>query len=383
MAQTRPWIARPGSIGLLLVFLFPLALLVIGWSLRGQLPAPKPRPGRLPETHWAPAASIDIPRDDFGMAIVDGRLWVLGGMTGERGNKLDSIEIYDPATDVWSKGPAMPVGRSSHRSVAIGQTIYSFGGSASDDATLPLAEALDAATGGWRQLAPMPTARFGHAVVEVGGRVYTVGGHDGRAGTGVVEVYDPASDAWSSAAPLPTARYNLQAVVLGGKIYTLGGWHNDAPSATVEVYDPATNSWAAGPAMGAAMSNFGATVSDGRIHALHHADHQVFDPSANRWIAGRAMPTTRHGQGVIALGENVYAIGGCYEDPQYDLTTNEVLKPGPAPEAPAFISGRSTGGSLAVVLGLTSMAAILAAVMWWQRGKRPAHNRDDDEGVIG
>lgn len=376
MAQSRRWGSRSGTLGLLLVFLFPLALLVVGWSLRGHLPAPKPRPGRLPETHWATAAAIDVPRDDFGLAVVDGRLWVLGGMTGERGNKLDSVEIYDPATDSWRKGPTMPVARSSHRSAAIGATIYSFGGSSAEDSTLQLAEALDTITGQWRQLAPMPTARFGHAVVELGGKLYTIGGHDGRQGVGVVEVYDPASDSWSSAAPLPTPRYNLQAVALDGKVYALGGWFDDRPSTLVEVYDPATDRWAAGPPMRAAMSNFGAAVYDGRIHALYHTDHQVYDPPSGRWLAGNPMPTTRHGQGVIAVGENLYAIGGCYADPQYDLTTNEVLKPGPAPAPPLSSGGRSTGGALALGLGLGGIAALLALVLWRQRGRRPAHNRD-------
>lgn len=359
------------------MFLIPLLLLIIGWSLRGRLPAQPSRPGRLPETHWVKVAGMDMPRDDFGMAIVDGKLWVLGGMTGERGNKLDSIEIYDPATDTWTYGPRMPVGRSSHRSVAIGRTIYSFGGSSSERSYISLADALETTTGQWRDLAPMPTARFGHAVVEVGGRIYTIGGHNGSKGVAVVEVYDPATNSWSNAAPLPTARYNLQAVVFQGKIYTLGGWFNDAPSQIVEIYDPATDSWATGPAMNAAMSNFGATVSDGRIHAMHHTDHQVFDPAANRWIAGEPMPTTRHGQGVIALGEAVYAIGGCYEDPQYDLTTNEVLRPGPPPGPPALVRGVSPGGALAVVLGLGFIALLLALIMLQQQGRRPAHNRDD------
>ncbi len=379
MAQSRASSLRPANVGLLLIFLFPLALLILGWSLRGQLPAPKPRPGRLPEMHWSAATAIDTPRDDFGLAVVDGRIWVLGGMTGERGNKLDTIEIYDPATGGWSYGPTMPSGRSSFRSVALGGTIYSFGGSSSGDSTIALAEALDTATGRWRELAPMPTARFGHAIVETGGLIYTIGGHDGRRGVDVVEVYDPATDRWLNAAPLPTARYNLQAAVLDGKIYTLGGWLNDGQSPIVEIYDPATSSWSAGPPMNEAMSNFGAAVYDGRIHALHHTDHQVFDPGVNRWLAGDPMPTTRHGQGVIAAGGGLYAIGGCYEDPQYDLTTNEVLQPGPAPEQPALTSDRSSGGSLALVLGLGSMATLLALVMLRQRGRRPAHNWDDIE----
>ncbi len=362
-----------GGWAVALALLIPLAFMAVGWATRDIVPKPPPRPGRLPETHWAKGGNFETPRDDFGVAVVDGRIYVFGGMTGERGNKLDSVEVYDPATGRWSPGPRMTVGRSSHRAAAIGRTVYLVGGATEEDPLLDLVESIDLDTGRWTTRAPLPSPRFGHALVELGGRIYSIGGYvGGGQASGAVDVYDPLADRWTPGPPLPTPRYNLAAEVLDGKIYALGGWVDDGPSRVVEVYDPATNSWSAGPQLRDPVSNFGAAVLAGRIHVLYHTVHQVFDPAVNRWLAGEPMPTTRHGQGVAAVGDRLYAFGGCYEDPQYDLDVNEVLTPGSAPAATVPPGARSRGGILALLIG--GLGALLLVLLVNSRTRRPRHS---------
>jgi N-acetylneuraminic acid mutarotase len=373
----RRRISRNSQIGLAMILFIPLALMALGWAMRGlpNLPRPKEKPGTLPEYHWTTAASLATARDDFGIATVGGKIYVFGGMTGDRGNKLASTEIYDPATNHWSAGPALTVGRSSFRAAAIGNTIYLAGGATNDKSGINLVEAFDTTTSQWRQLAPMPTARFGNGLVALNGKLYAVGGYSNGAATGAVEAFDPATNTWSAAASLPTPRYNLAAVVLNGKIYALGGWVNDGPSAAVEVYDPATNSWATGTPMKVPMSNFGATVLDGRIYTLLHQVQQIYDPAVDQWLGSDSMPTTRHGEGVTAVGDNLYAIGGCYEDPQYDLDTVESFQPGPAPDAPLQATGRDRFGSIAVIFGAILTALIIPIALYLGR-RRPAFNQD-------
>lgn len=383
-SDSRRWWRTPTTVGVLLIFLFPLLLMAIGWSLRdwADLPLPQLRPSRLPEAHWVTKMGIGMPRDDFGIVTIDGRIWVLGGMTGERGNRLDSIEIYDPATDSWSAGPNMTSGRSSFRAVAIDKTIYVFGGASTETFGIDTAEALDTTTGQWRTLPPVPTPRFGHAVVELNGLIYVIGGYSGGVGIGSVNTFDPATNAWRTVDPLPNPRYNLSAVVLDGKIYALGGWKDDAPSTIMEIYDPAKNEWSIGPAMPKAMSNFAATVFEGRLYAMHHQDHEAFYPRTGRWLSATAMPTTRHGQGVATVGEAFYVIGGCYEDPQYDLNTVEAYVLGAEDEDDPFqATGYSPSGAAALFLGLLLSAALVSTMLYLGR-KRPAHNQDfpEDEG---
>jgi hypothetical protein len=38
------------------------------------------------------------------------------------------------------------------------------------------------------------------------------------------------------------------------------------------------------------------------------------------------MPTSRHGLGLEVLDDVMYAVGGCSEDPQFDLPTVEAYR---------------------------------------------------------
>lgn len=362
----RPASRRAANVAVLLTLLIPFAMLVLGWGLRGLLPTPKPRPGRLPEAHWSQLAPLATPRDDFGLAVSEGRIYVLGGTAGAGDGTLGSTEIYDPATDRWDPGPALSVGRKAFGAVALGRTIYAIGGATAPEASgaaTDLVEALDTATGRWRRLAPLAAPRAGHAVVELGGSIYAIGGYRDGAEVGTVEVYDPASDRWTPRVPLPTPRRDLAAAQLGGKIYALGGRVNDLPSATVEVYDPATDAWTAGPPLNFPMASFGATVLDGRIHVLDGRVHRAFDPATGRWIAASSMPTPRQGQGVATVGEQLYAIGGRAAETQAGLNVTEALVPGPAPVAATPPGARSPGGSLAVAGGAVATLVLIAIAL--------------------
>jgi hypothetical protein len=92
----------------------------------------------------------------------------------------------------------------------------------------------------------------------------------------------------------------------------------------------------------------------------------------NSWLAGEPMPTTRHGEGVATVGDRLYAFGGCYEDPQYDLDVNEVLAPGPAPEPDVPPGSRSRGGILALLIG--GLGALLLVLLVNSRSRRPRHS---------
>ena len=165
-----------GALVVLLALLLPLGGMALGLATRDIVPKPPPRPGRLPESHWARGPILEMARDDFGIAVVDGRIYVLGGMTGARGNKLDSVEVYEPGAGAWVAGPVMPEARSSLSAAAVGPVIYALGGALGDESTTGRVDALDTRTGSWAARAPLPTPRFGLAAVELGGRIYAIGG---------------------------------------------------------------------------------------------------------------------------------------------------------------------------------------------------------------
>ena len=375
----RRWSPRLGRLGALLTLLIPLGMLIVGWASRGvpNLPVPQTRPGRLPEAHWVVKAPLATPRDDFGLATVGGRAWVLGGTSGDRAGRLESSEIYDPAADSWTAGPTLPFGRSAFRAIAVGDTIYTFGGASVEQAAIDSVQALDTKTNQWRTLAPLPAPLVGHAVVESAGTIYVLGGRSQGNVVGTAYAYTPATNVWRTFAPLPTPRDNLAAAVLNGKIYALGGLVNGTASTVVEVYDPATGTWGSAPALLGAMSDFDATVYDERIHAMLHGVQQVFDPRADKWVKDSPMPTSRNGQGVAVIGDTLYAIGGRAEESQNDLGTVEAYLPGEAVEPDNFqVTGIDRGGAVAVVAGLIVTFTLTGSLVYVSRRRIQADREE-------
>ena len=378
----RRWSPRLGRFGALLTLLIPLGMLIVGWSLRGlpNLPVPQTRPGRLPEAHWEGRASLTVPRGDFGLAVAGGQVWVLGGTTGARDSFLASSEIYDPAANSWRSGPDLPAARRAFGTVAIGETVYVIGGTTASQGASAGVDALDTRTNQWRSLAPLPSAVSDLAVVESGGTIYALGGANGGGAVDTAFAYNPAANAWSALAPLPTPRSNLAAVVLSGKIYALGGLVGGTAGTTMEIFDPATGRWATGPAMLGPMADFGATALDGRIHAVQGAIQQVYDPRANKWVTDSPMATGRQSEGLVTVGDTLYAIGGLGTEAPTALGGVEAFVPGEASEPDNFqLLGTDRGGAIAVILGIILTVSLMLIML--RLGRRRPEPPDDAEAV--
>jgi hypothetical protein len=317
---------RPPAHRMLLAGIALLGVLVVATTVLGVRRAVLPSPSGHVAGPWRTQATLDTPRDDFGTVVVAGRIWVVGGMTGERANELGSVEVYDPHADSWSAGPAMPAGRSSVGAARVGDVVYVIGGSARSGGRVGVSDAtaaLDTATRRWTRLPPVPTPRYELAAVAVGGRVYAIGGDTGAGPVRTVEVYDTRTRLWSAGPPLPKPRASLRAAYLDGRIYAVGGLRGDADSADVQVLDVATGKWSAGPPLPTPLSNFGLGVYEGRLHALRHGDHFTYRPGDTGWHRAPAMPTSRHGVGVATAAGRMYVVGGCSERPLRDVNVVE------------------------------------------------------------
>ncbi len=83
---------------------------------------------------WSDTAVADLPVGLTGAGAVlgaDGRIYVLGGMTGpvNAGTIVDTVYILDQTTNTWSIGPAMPVARMWFSALLDNQQyIYALGG---------------------------------------------------------------------------------------------------------------------------------------------------------------------------------------------------------------------------------------------------------------
>jgi non-specific serine/threonine protein kinase len=119
---------------------------------------------------------------------VHDRVYVAGGREQSLSKNLDTLEVYDPATDTWSVGPGMPTARGGVVGAAF-DGLFVVAGGERPGATHAEVEGFDAETGRWLSLPPLPTARHGLAAGIVGTALYLIGGgkHPGLSVSGSVE----------------------------------------------------------------------------------------------------------------------------------------------------------------------------------------------------
>ncbi len=197
---------------------------------------------------WTPRAPMPTPRAFLGVAVVDGILYAIGGAACVDANvpcatkSVATVEAYDPATDTWTTKASMPTPRQSVGAAVINGRIYAVGGqqttrpwNETETNSLNTNEEYDPSTDSWTSKAPMPTARYGPSVVAFNGVVYAIGGYASPASLGTNEAFDPVANTWSAHQAMPTPRFWAGGVVVDGRIFVVGG---NGAFTNIEAYQP-------------------------------------------------------------------------------------------------------------------------------------------------
>ncbi len=284
---------------------------------------------------WAARAEMPTARSCMAAAVVNGRIYFIGGYS-DSGGYLATNEEYDPATNTWTTKEDMPTPRDGLAAAAVNGKIYAIGGYTSEPADVATVEEYDPLVDAWTAKMDMPTARFLLAAAAVNGKIYAIGGTSYLAGTvATVEEYDPLADSWTAKSDMPMGRYDLAAVAVSGKIHAIGGTERGgATSLRNEEYDPATDTWTAMADMPMAREDSAAAVVDGYVYVFGGrysgdtlATTEEYDPGTNRWTAMADMPTAREDLAAAAVNGKIYVVGGQH-GLDVHLATNDEYTPG-------------------------------------------------------
>jgi N-acetylneuraminic acid mutarotase len=230
----------------------------------------------------------------------------------------------------WTSKAPMLTARSGLGVAVVNGKIYAIGGSteagqygATTGGIVGLNEEFDPATNTWTSKKPMPTPRYGFAIAVYNNKIFCIGGENRAGYTGANEVYDPATDTWETKTSSSYPRYGISANVVGNKIYVIGGFTGEYFPTLNEVYYPENDSWATKAPIPTSVSDYASAVFDKRIYIIQSTT-QIYDTENNTWSLGESPPSSVIGRAGQTSGvnapERIYALS-------WDSDVNQIYAP--------------------------------------------------------
>jgi N-acetylneuraminic acid mutarotase len=307
MKRTRNIVQPPFGLILVLVGLMSVAMSALEpFALAGADPS------------WIPTGSLNIPRSGHTATLLaNGKMLVVGGYDNPN-NRLNSAELYDPASGRWSITGSLNTPRAGHTATLLSDgKVLVAGGHTFPNST----ELYDPATGTWSVTGSLNIARYGHtATLLPDGRLLVAGGITGHAPstfyTNSVEVFDPATASWTFTGGLTTARaihtatrlQNGKILVVGGTNDTIGFPVQAEGISSAELYDSATETWSITGSLNVARNSHTATLlPNGKVLAAggwFTNSAELYDPATGTWNSTGALHTLSVGGHTATLLRN-------------------------------------------------------------------------------
>ncbi|MEU1596445.1 carboxypeptidase regulatory-like domain-containing protein [Streptomyces sp. NPDC005708] len=204
---------------------------------------------------WFQLASATDPREAPAHGFIGGKLYVAGGWGGPSGVDR-KLEIYNPRTDRWSVGADMPTAYAASGSAVLNDKLYTVGGCyALSCAGVTDVQVYDPHTDSWSKAAPYPEPVTWTSCGAIAGKLYCAGGISGDYSDHPIKhayVYDPGTNSWSPIADLPNTTWGAAYSAADGQLLVSGGVISGGglrPTLTNQTYaySPAANAWTALP----------------------------------------------------------------------------------------------------------------------------------------
>jgi N-acetylneuraminic acid mutarotase len=261
---------------------------------------------------WTTGAPIPISNLGYAAAgVIDGKLYVAGGAacnwgsTGDQ-HSVPNLWVYDPATNTWTAKTPMPTPRSHAGAAVIDGKLYVVGGYNMHVTCFDNMIVYDPVTDSWTPKAPLPSTRAWPKAEMVNGILYVFSGNDGGSNFLTrVDAYNPVADSWTTCTPMPESAYCVMSGVIGGVIYVAGGAASSGTIDTLLAFTPEASNRPptanAGANVEVTSEQLGATVIQGM------ASDPDNDPLTYRWLEGAAAlvgwQPVNAGQAYLALAD--------------------------------------------------------------------------------
>lgn len=175
-------------------------------------------------------------RGGAGSVLHNGKMYLACGIKdGHRGDHKKWLDVYDPKTGEWGTLPDAPRARDHFQVAVVDNKLYAVGGRTTRSATNPFANTMtevdvfDFETNQWTTLAKgLPTPRAGNYLMVLGKHILVLGGESfyQEPAHSEVEVLNTSDGSWSALQEIPQGRHGTGAVWWKGDLYTSSGSGN-------------------------------------------------------------------------------------------------------------------------------------------------------------
>ena len=309
------------------------------------------------EPAWTPTGSLQEARTGHTATLLpDGRVLVAGGngaihATDNLGFRyLDSAEVYDPATGLWTATGRMTTARSAHMATLLPNGMVLVEGGANDvsGTAFPLASAelFDPATGLWTPTGNMAEVRWDHTATLLPNGTVLVTSFSAGTEPASAEIYDPRSGSWAVTGYLVNGlRYSPTATLLPDETVLVAGGLSPqgypSPTASAERYYWGSASWAVSGEMitGERLRHTATLLPDGTVLVAggegggglsagdRLASAEVYDHRGDAWTATGSLGTDRQSHKAVRLPNGSVLVMGGDGDGGDVLTSAELYDP--------------------------------------------------------
>lgn len=254
---------------------------------------------------WQSCKSMLTLRTRVGVAVLDSKLYALGGYDGN--DRLSTVEFFDPEEDMWCKTSSMNTRRSALGASTLNGNIFVSGGY-DGHISLHTVEFFNPETKQWRFTSPMTTLRSAAGMVALGGKLFVAGGHNGLQIFSSVERFDPQLNTWTSMPAMQSRRCRVGLVPLDGCLYACGGYDGNSFLNSLERYSPQESKWTMLAPMSSRRSRVALATLGGHLYAIGGYDGmsnlntvERYDPVVDQWSPVPSMILHQGGVGVGVL----------------------------------------------------------------------------------
>ncbi|XP_053484667.1 kelch-like protein 6 [Ictalurus furcatus] len=184
---------------------------------------------------WIQVEYLSTGRWRHKMAVLGGKVYVMGGFDG--GQRLSSVEAYDPFHNSWTEAAPLLIAVSSFSASSYGNCVYVIGGGPNGKLATNSLQCYHVAANKWTLKSPMPIEAKCTNAVTFRDSIYVVGG-----AMKALFSYSPGVDVWTLVTQLGSERASCGLSACCNKLFITGGRDDkNGVIATVLCWDPDKN----------------------------------------------------------------------------------------------------------------------------------------------